>query len=254
MKKLNITKKQFNESNYFQKKYGTLKYVSESGKIYKTSKGKILKFKESGNLVKESVDTLATPENVKVDDILYCTSYYDYQIQTFYKVLAKRGASTIVIQRVEKEYDGTQSDGVAIPSDKVDSNYNPITVRYGKHGFKVSGGKLYIWDGSSLDEYNYSESDKKFGMKFKESQNDVTIDDFRRMYGKNAADALIKYCDVKNKDAESVINGSDSDMARFENWAKKVLKIDIYDKFSGYDYDSDLDDSRSEIEDMDDED
>ena len=47
-RKLNITKKQYNESRYFQKKYGTLKYVSESGNIYKTSKGRILKFmKES---------------------------------------------------------------------------------------------------------------------------------------------------------------------------------------------------------------
>ena len=126
MKKLNITKKQFNESKYFTTKYGKLEYVSESGKIYKTSKGHLLKFKES--------------------------------------------------------------------------------------------------------------------------QNDVTIDDFRRMYGNNAAEALIKYCDVKNKDAESVINGSDADMARFENWAKKVLHVDIYDKFSGYDYDSDLDDSRSEVD------
>ena len=126
MKKLNITKDKFTESKYFQTKYGKLEYVSESGKFYKTSKGKILKFNES--------------------------------------------------------------------------------------------------------------------------QNDVTIDDFKRMYGNNAAEALIKYCDVKNKDAESVINGSDADMARFENWAKKVLHIDIYDKFSGYDYDSDLDDSRSEVD------
>ena len=132
MKKLNITKDKFTESKYFTTKYGKLKYVSESGKIYKTSKGHLLKFKES--------------------------------------------------------------------------------------------------------------------------QNDVTIDDFKRMYGNNAAEALIKYCDVKNKDAESVINGSDSDMARFENWAKKVLHVDIYDKFSGYDYDSDLDDSRSKYEDMNDED
>ena len=37
-------------------------------------------------------------------------------------------------------------------------------------------------------------------------------------------------------------------MARFENWAKKVLHIDIYDKFSWYDYDSDLDDARSEVD------
>jgi len=47
MKKLNITKEQFNRSRYFQKKYGTLEYVSESGKVFKTSKGKLLKFMES---------------------------------------------------------------------------------------------------------------------------------------------------------------------------------------------------------------
>lgn len=47
MKKLNITKEQFNRSRYFQKKYGTLEYVSESGKVYKTNKGRILKFNES---------------------------------------------------------------------------------------------------------------------------------------------------------------------------------------------------------------
>ena len=38
MKKLNITKEQFNRSRYFKNKYGKLEYVSESGKIYKTSK------------------------------------------------------------------------------------------------------------------------------------------------------------------------------------------------------------------------
>ena len=47
MKKLNITKEQFNRSRYFTKKYGRLEYVSESGKVFKTSKGKLLKFKES---------------------------------------------------------------------------------------------------------------------------------------------------------------------------------------------------------------
>ena len=47
MKKLNITKEQFNRSKYFKNKYGTLEYVSESGKIFKTDKGKVLMFKES---------------------------------------------------------------------------------------------------------------------------------------------------------------------------------------------------------------
>lgn len=44
IKRLNITKKYFNESNYFKAKYGKLKYVSENGKFYKTSKGQVLKF------------------------------------------------------------------------------------------------------------------------------------------------------------------------------------------------------------------
>lgn len=47
MKKLNITKEAFEKSKYFTKKYGKLEYVSERGKLFKTEKGKILKFKES---------------------------------------------------------------------------------------------------------------------------------------------------------------------------------------------------------------
>lgn len=47
MKKLNITKEQFNRSGYFQRKYGKLEYVSESGEVFKTDKGQLLKFKES---------------------------------------------------------------------------------------------------------------------------------------------------------------------------------------------------------------
>lgn len=46
MKKLPITKEAFEKSRYFTKKYGTLEYVSESGKVFKTSKGKLLKFNE----------------------------------------------------------------------------------------------------------------------------------------------------------------------------------------------------------------
>ena len=47
MKKLNITKETFEKSKYFKNKYGNLEYVSESGKLFKTEKGKILMFKES---------------------------------------------------------------------------------------------------------------------------------------------------------------------------------------------------------------
>ena len=45
MKKLSITKEAFEKSKYFTKKYGKLEYVSESGKMFKTNKGKILMFK-----------------------------------------------------------------------------------------------------------------------------------------------------------------------------------------------------------------
>ena len=62
MKKLNITKKQFSESKYFTTKYGKLKYVSESGNVYKTDKGNVLKFKESKNLVNEGAGAGYTVE------------------------------------------------------------------------------------------------------------------------------------------------------------------------------------------------
>ena len=172
MKKLNITKERYEKSRYFKNKYGTLEYVSESGNLYKTDKGKVLMFKESRKLANESSDEVASPGNVQVDDILYCTSCYDFKISTFYKVLAKRGQSTLVLQRLKKNYTGSQSDGVAEPTDEVDSDYRPITVRYGKHGFKIGGNRLYVWDGTPLEEYNYSES-KKFGRKFNESDDEI---------------------------------------------------------------------------------
>ena len=68
MKKLNITKEAFEKSRYFTKKYGKLEYVSESGKLFKTDKGKVLKFKEStkkfGKKFKESVDISTDPAYV----------------------------------------------------------------------------------------------------------------------------------------------------------------------------------------------
>lgn len=45
MKKLPITKEAFEKSRYFTNKYGKLEYVSESGKLFKTDKGNVLKFK-----------------------------------------------------------------------------------------------------------------------------------------------------------------------------------------------------------------
>lgn len=49
MKTLKITKKQYDESKYFTKKYGKLKFVSENGKVYKTDKGKLIQFSEKSD-------------------------------------------------------------------------------------------------------------------------------------------------------------------------------------------------------------
>ena len=55
MKKLNITREAFEKSKHFQRKYGKLEYVSESGKLYKTDKGHVIKF------VKESDESGSSP-------------------------------------------------------------------------------------------------------------------------------------------------------------------------------------------------
>ena len=63
MKKLNITKEQFNKSRYFKNKYGTLEYVSESGKVFKTDKGKVLMF------VKEHHDPEGFTKNPEIQKL-----------------------------------------------------------------------------------------------------------------------------------------------------------------------------------------
>ena len=76
MKKLNITKEQFNKSRYFKTKYGTLEYVSESGKIFKTNKGKVLMFKESFTDMNDIQNGLAAAldaeiRNLKPEDVQF---------------------------------------------------------------------------------------------------------------------------------------------------------------------------------------
>ena len=58
IKNLNITKKQYDESKYFNNKYGKLKYVSESGNVYKTDKGVVISLESSNkpDTVKEDID------------------------------------------------------------------------------------------------------------------------------------------------------------------------------------------------------
>ena len=63
MNKLNITKKQYSESKYLQKKYGKLEYVSESGKVFKTSKGHLIKLLQESDEDDDRLWVLITIED-----------------------------------------------------------------------------------------------------------------------------------------------------------------------------------------------
>ena len=72
MKKLNITKEVFNKSKYFQNKYGKLEYVSESGKIFKTDKGQVIKFNESNERLEKLKRIQTNIKNDKPKKEAYC--------------------------------------------------------------------------------------------------------------------------------------------------------------------------------------
>lgn len=84
MKKLNITKEQFNRSRYFKNKYGKLEYVSESGRLFKTNKGKVLKFKESFEGYED--------DEFRGDGMIHVFDYgEDYPFEEAYRVILPSG-------------------------------------------------------------------------------------------------------------------------------------------------------------------
>ena len=92
MKKLNITKEAFEKSNYFKNKYGTLEYVSESGKVFKTSKGKLLKFKESYDRAytkKRFFDILTNELGLSQDEIEELDYKWDDDYDTLNDIVLK---------------------------------------------------------------------------------------------------------------------------------------------------------------------
>lgn len=149
MKKLNITKEAFEKSNYFKNKYGKLKYVSESGKIFKTNKGKILMFKESYNF------SDGTDEGKMLDERLReaLDNALDKAHDCFAYELEKRGF---------KGYDGDSEGGFYFNDRKNRKTYYVC---------------LDVTDLQECDDYegDFAESTKKFGKKFDESMNWLDI-------------------------------------------------------------------------------
>ena len=95
-------------------------------------------------------NAIAIPENVNVGDILYATYNYNRVSHHFYKVIAKRGKLTIMVQPLENIFNGGQNSGTEMPGDLTGKAFS---VRYGKRGFRVDKylDKLRIWNGDPLE-------------------------------------------------------------------------------------------------------
>ena len=116
MKNLNITRKTFESSKYLQKKYGKLEYVSESGRLFKTDKGNVLKFiKESSDF--DAEQALAKTLGVSEDDITDMSGEYEHFKPDYtFGVRLKDGRDAIyvVYDNDESAFIGNQRPGCSI--------------------------------------------------------------------------------------------------------------------------------------------
>ena len=155
MKKLNITKEAFEKSQYFKNKYGTLKYVSESGRYFKTNKGQMLKFiKESRTSNWVEVDLVWNSENDSLPDTVF--------------VQVNQGSPSEIDLKYELEsrYDAEIMDINAYHVSRIDSLCDC---------FKWTGKKLKSFDPSRISGKELRatwESARKFGKKFNEGLGD----------------------------------------------------------------------------------
>lgn len=202
MKKLNITKDKFTESKYFQTKYGKLEYVSESGNLYKTSKGHVLKFNEGvfgGYTPDELEDELSKDEKeqekidspkknlgksvkkdvqvdkpeIKVGTILCSVWGYSMTLVNFYEVTKRIGKSTLEVVELKQDMTGGGWSGETMP---VKGKYvgSPFKVRIGRTGqIKIDSSRyLRMWDGKPQYYNRMDESEKKIDSEIHESNGD----------------------------------------------------------------------------------
>ena len=190
MKKLNITKEQFNRSRYFKNKYGKLEYVSESGKLFKTNKGNVLKFKESWN--KDDYDDQPRKFRPKFDigEKVSLTRSFYREFYDYYNDDPKKFKLDV------DSIDDLPSDGWMIEDVKTEEGIEGATglhrPYYSYYITNLDMDSEYeddsingIWvyqDWIKSAEGSVKESTKKFGKKFNES-------DERRACRNNIIDA-----------------------------------------------------------------
>lgn len=156
MKKLNITKKQYDESKYFNKKYGALKFVSESGKLYKTDKGVVLALEGTENQPAEGDDAQgaeggAQKADESLKDIGNAIKDTAKELGSKAKAGLKKGAKA-----VSNFFNGNfrKNDTVEISGGE-DSDGNPVTLK----GVVKDAGKDEVTIGISREAAESDDGD-----------------------------------------------------------------------------------------------
>lgn len=235
MKKLSITKEAFEKSKYFTSKYGKLEYVSESGKLFKTEKGNILKFKEAimgGGEYEPSYDDDEDEDEKplaewKVGEIVDIDSWqvmWEYDDE---ERLPEKGWKIVNVER-DENYDDCDGYCYTIvnirnPKLKVEVSASALVER---KSVKKSGGKL-------------KKSTKKFGRKFKESRAkpmaqatlNESVGEKWAVFVDDGIDEIFDSRDEAKRYASSVRDDSDSYNRRTRAYVKKLSRSEIEEMF-----------------------
>ena len=183
MKKLNITKKQYDESKYFNKKYGAIKFVSESGKHYKTDKGVVLALEGT----EQNGDPNAEPTDESLADIGNAIKGTAKEIGGKIKDGAKKAAKATA-----NFFKGNfrKNDTVEISGGE-DNDGNPVKLK----GVVKDAGKDEVTIGISREAAESSEDG---------SSEEVTRGELTDML-KDVVDQVEKVCDSQDISFEEVV-------------------------------------------------
>ena len=136
MKQLKITKERFNSSRYFRTKYGELKYMSEDGRQYKTTKGQIIQFNEGPSRTPDfgakSMKDVQQTGDLQKDFNLGMTVLNDDNYEAFVRDLNTLASDTkvknikdAILKLYEQEGQGKVEVQFSAETDLVIKNFHP---------------------------------------------------------------------------------------------------------------------------------
>ena len=225
MKKLNITKKQYEESKYFNKKYGSLKFVSESGKLFKTDKGVVLALEGTENQPAEGDDAQgaeggAQKADESLKDIGNAIKDTAKELGSKAKAGLKKGAKA-----VSNFFNGNfrKNDTVEISGGE-DSDGNPVTLK----GVVKDAGKDEVTIGISREAAESDDGDAT------EVGEDVTRGELTDIL-KDVVAEVEKVCDSQDISFEEVVGIEPEGEADEEADKDEVIatKDDVADALQG---------------------